>query len=125
MKLVKISFEDVKPFASAAKKERVSFENPYGARWYGLITENGDLVSFYCLVAREKTARFKSNYTIPEFRRKGCLQIFILHAKELCKAHGIREMTAFCTPLSVKSHIRNGAVVQSQNKDIAFVKYKL
>ena len=125
MKIQKISFDDVKPFANAAKKERVSFENPLGARWYGLITLDGDIVSFYCLVPKGKTARFKSNYTIPEYRRRGCLQIFIQHAKELCRVHGVKELTAFCTPLSVNSHIRNGAVVQSQNKDIVFVKYKL
>lgn len=124
MRVQKISFEDVKPFASAAKKEHVSFENPAGAKWYGIF--NGDvLVSFYCIVLKGKSARFKSNYTIPEYRGRGCLQKFIEHAKDLCRMHGITEMTAFCTPLSVRSHIRNGAVLQSQNKDIAFVKYKL
>jgi len=124
MRIQRISFSDVKPFASAAKKERVSFENPIGARWYGIF-DGERLVAFYCIVIKGKKARFKSNYTIPEYRCRGCLQVFILHAKDLCKAHGIEELTAFCTPLSVKSHYRNGAVIQSQNKDIAFVKYKL
>lgn len=124
MRVQKISFLKVQQYKSAAKKERVSFENPAGARWYGIF--DGDvLVAFYCIVLKGQSARFKSNYTIPEYRGKGCLQKFIEHAKDLCRMHGVRELTAFCTPLSVKSHIRNGAVVQSQNKDIAFVKYKL
>lgn len=124
MRVVKISFQKVQQYKSAAKKERVSFENPAGARWYGIFDED-NLVAFYCIVFRENSARFKSNYTVPEYRGRGCLQKFIEHAKDLCRMCGITEMTAFCTPLSVKSHIRNGAVVQSQNKDIAFVKYKL
>jgi len=124
MRVVKISFLAIKPLMAAAKKERVSFENPTGARWYGIF--DGDaLVSFYCIVLKGKSARFKSNYTIPEYRGKGCLQKFIEHAKDLCRMRGVSEMTAFCTPLSVKSHVRNGAAILSQNKDIAFVKYLL
>ena len=124
MRVVKISFMAVKPFIAAAKKESVSFENPVGARWYGIYWD-GHLISFYCIVVKGKSARFKSNYTVPEYRGRGCLQKFIEHAKDLCRMSGVREITAFCTPLSVRSHIRNGAVIQSQNKNIAFVKYLL
>ena len=124
MKIHKIDYEAVKPFIKAAKKEHVSFGNPIGAKWYGIYVD-GYLVSFYCIVIKGKTARFKSNYTIPEYRGRGCLQAFIEHAKDLCKWRGVKEITAFCTPLSVKSHIRNGAVMKSQNKNIAFVKYLL
>lgn len=124
MRIQRIEFEEVMQYISAATKERVSFDNPLRARWYGI--HDGDkLVAFYCLVLKGKTARFKSNYTIPEYRGRGCLQKFIEHAKDLCRMHGVKEMTAFCTPLSVNSHIRNGAVKLSQNKDIAFVKYLL
>jgi len=124
MRVQKISFLKVQQYKSAAKKERVSFENPAGARWYGIF-DGERLVAFYCIVLKGHSARFKSNYTIPEYRGRGCLQKFIEHAKDLCRMHGIKEMTAFCTPLSVKSHVRNGGVIKSQNKDIAFVKYLL
>lgn len=124
MRVQRIAFDAVKPFVAAAKKESVSFENPIGAKWYGIYWD-GHLIAFYCMVFKGRTARFKSNYTVPEYRGRGCLQKFIEHAKDLCRMHGIKELTAFCTPLSVKSHIRNGAVMQSQNKNIAFVKYKL
>jgi len=113
MRVVKISFQKVQQYKSAAKKERASFENPSAARWYGIFDDDV-LVAFYCIVPKGQSARFKSNYTIPEYRGKGCLQKFIEHAKDLCRMHGIKELTAFCTPLSVKSHIRNGGVVQSK-----------
>lgn len=118
----KITFEEVKPFAATAKKERVSFENPAEAEWYGIF-EDDRLVSFFCLVTKGKTARFKSNYTLPEYRRRGYLQRFIDFAIAECMKRKVHVMTAFCTPLSVKSHLRNGAIQSSKKGDIAFVRY--
>lgn len=120
--LQKIRFDDVKPFSTAAKKERVSFENPAEAEWYGIF-EGEKLVSFFCLVVKGKSARFKSNYTLPEYRGKGYLQQFIDFAVAECRARGVYEMTAFCTPMSIKSHLRNGAIIKSNKGDITFIKY--
>ena len=118
----RIAFESVKPFAAAAKKERVSFENPAEAEWYGIF--DGDkIVSFFCLVVKGKSARFKSNYTLPEYRGRGYLQAFISFAIKECLKRGVSEMTAFCTPLSIKSHLRNGAIAKSKKGDITFIKY--
>lgn len=85
--------------------------------------EGMQLVSVYCLVIAKHKARFKSNYTLPTYRRRGYLTLFIKHAKEICKANGIKEMTAFCTPLSIGSHLKNGAEIKSHKGDIAFIKY--
>lgn len=104
--LQKITFNDVQPFITMAKKARVSFENPAEAEWYGIF-ENDRLVSFFCLVIKGKTARFKSNYTLPEYRRRGYLQRFIDFAIAECMKRKVHVMTAFCTPLSVKSHFRS------------------
>ena len=65
MKVEPIGFADVLPFARDARKEQVSFANPDGAEWYG-IRMDGRLASFFCLVVGRKSARFKSNYTLPE-----------------------------------------------------------
>lgn len=119
----KISFDDVKGFIKEAKKERVSFDNPKGAYWFG-IYEDDKLVSFYCLVVKGKTARFKSNYTAPEYRRRGYLKRFIQHSKKICIKNNIEKMTAFCTPMSINSHLRGGAVRVSNKEDIIFVKYQ-
>ena len=120
--LQKITFDEVKPFAASAKKERVSFENPAEAEWYGIYDE-GKLVSFFCLVIKGKNARFKSNYTVPEYRGRGYLQSFIDFAIAECMRRGVYVMTAFCTPLSIKSHLRHGAIQSSKKSDITFVKY--
>lgn len=120
----KINFEDLSDLINKAKKERVSFANPIGAEWFG-IYEDEKLVSFYCLVITKDKARFKSNYTVPEYRGRGYLKQFILHAKMTCLRRGVKEITAYCTPLSRNSHIRYGAKIQSIKKDIVFVKYFL
>ena len=122
IEIQKIQFDDVKPFSAAAKKERVSFENPAAAEWYGIF-EDEKLVSFFCLVVKGTSARFKSNYTLPDYRGRGYLQRFIDFSVSECRRRGVYEMTAFCTPLSVKSHLRNGAIPKSQKGDITFVKY--
>ena len=118
----RIGFDEIQPFMSAAKKERVSFGNPDGAEWYG-IEENDNLISFFCLVKGKTSARFKSNYTIPEKRGEGCLQMFIQLAIDRCLFYGLKNMTAFCTPMSVKSHLRHGAEVVSRKGDIVYVRY--
>lgn len=118
----KVKFDEIKPFIGKAKKERVSFENPIEAEWYGLF-EGEKIIAFFCLVVKGKKARFKSNYTLPEYRGKGSLQRFIDFAVSECVKRGIFEMTAFCTPMSIKSHIRNGAIPQKKKNDITFVKY--
>lgn len=120
--LKKIQFDDVKAFETAAKKERVSFENPAAAEWYGIF-DNEKIVSFCCLVIKGKSARFKSNYTLPNYRGRGYLQRFIDFAISECMRRGVYEMTAFCTPMSVKSHLRNGAIPKSKKNDITFVRY--
>ena len=122
IEIQKIRFDDVKPFSAAAKKERVSFENPAEAEWYGIF-EDEKLVSFFCLVIKGTSARFKSNYTLPDYRGRGCLQRFIDFAITECRRRGVCVITAFCTPLSLKSHLRNGAIMSSKKGDIAFVKY--
>lgn len=120
--LQKIAYDAVKPFITAAKKERVSFENPVEAEWYGIF-EDEKLVSFFCLVVKGVSARFKSNYTLPDYRGRGYLQRFIDFAVAECRKRGVCEMTAFCTPMSIKSHLRNGAIPKSKKNDIVFVKY--
>ena len=123
MKVNKINFEDIN-FIKEAKKERVTFDNPKNANWFGIYNDD-KLVSVYCLVISKNKARFKSNYTIPAFRKRGCLALFIQHSKIICKKNNIKEITAFCTPLSVNSHLRYGAKLVSKKNDICFVKYEL
>ena len=77
--ITKINFEDIN-FKKEAKKERVTFDNPNNAYWFGIYEDNM-LVSVYCLVMSKNKARFKSNYTLPAYRRRGYLTAFINHSK--------------------------------------------
>lgn len=122
LKIEKIDFQELAGFINKAKKERVSFTNNNNCFWYCIRYENV-IKSFYCLQITGVTARFKSNYTVPDFRCNGCLQKFINHAIIKCKERKVKKMTAFCTPLSIQSHIRNGAKVKSSKGDIKFVEY--
>ena len=122
-KVERVSFDDIKPFIKLGKKEHVSFENPKGAEWYG-IKDNEKLISFFCLVVKGRNARFKSNYTLPEYRNQGCLQTFIEFSIKQCLKRKISVMSVFCTPMSVRSHRRYGAMDVWQKKDVSFLKYR-
>ena len=125
MEVEPIGFADVKPFARDAMREQVSFANPDGAEWYG-IRMDGRLVSFFCLVVGRKSARFKSNYTVPEMRRRGCLAAFIRFAIQRCIRARIPVLTAFCTASSVRSHVAHGAYPCGKTRNgVTFVRYTL
>lgn len=123
MRVERISFEDVRPFIRLGLKEHVSFANPRGAQWYGIRMDDR-LVSIFCLVLKNGNARFKSNYTLEEYRRRGCLQASIEFAVRLCRRRGVKAMTAFCTPMSVGSHRRMGAREEWRKGDVTFLKYR-
>ena len=119
-----IQFSDVMPIVKEAKKHRVTFHNPAGAEWYG-IKHDGEVIAVYCLVCNGKSARFKSNYTKEKYRRNGSLSAFIEHSKEECEKRGLKKMTVFCTPMSLGSHLKNGAVPKWERNGITFVVYDM
>ena len=105
--IVEIDFEEALKYRKNAIKEQVSFHNNTNCKWFG-IYDADKLISFYCLMINNKSARFKSNYTLNEYRRQGCLNRFIQHAKNYCKENNIHIITLFCTKMSVNSHCKNG-----------------
>lgn len=117
-----ISFEKVLPFSNEAKREDVLFTNPECSKWYGAFIDD-NLISFFCLVIKNKKAKFKSNYTVPEFRRKGIMNAFIKLALKICSEEHLVEMSAICTPLSLNSHLRNGATITNKRGRFTHVKY--
>ncbi len=123
MKRIKeILFDDVKPFIRQAEKERVSFTNNNNCKWFGVFDEN-ELKSFFCLQFYKGVVRFKSNYTIPEYRGKKSLQLSIEFAIMYLVNRGIKKMTAYCTPMSINSHLRNGAKKIWEKNGITYVEY--
>ena len=122
-KVERISFDDVKPFIRLGVKEHVSFENPKGAEWYG-IRDEGKLISIFCLVIKGLNARFKSNYTLREYRGQGCLRTFIAFAIRKCIKRNVSTMSVYCTPMSVNSHRRMGARDIWQKGNVTFLRYR-
>lgn len=101
------------------RSEGVAFSKD-GGEWYG-IYEDGELIAFYNFLIMGKNGRFRSNYTRVEWRRQGCLSMFINHAKMLCRERGIMRLTAFCTPMSMGVHLEHGAKRSSDK----FIVYEL
>ncbi len=120
-----IGFAEALPHRRDAKREQVSFTNPQGAEWYG-IRDGGRLISFFCLVAGRggRSARFKSNYTVPDMRRRGCLAASIRFALAWCVQRHIPLLTAFCTASSLRSHVAHGAKAgKAAANGTTFVRY--
>ena len=120
-----IGFAEVLPHRREAEREQVSFANPDGAEWYG-IRDGGRLISFFCLVAGkgERSARFKSNYTVPDMRRRGCLAASIRFALQWCVRRRVPALTAFCTASSLRSHVAHGARAgKTAANGVTFVRY--
>ena len=109
-----INFEDVLKYRKIAIKEQVSFHNNNNCYWFGIFNSQ-QLISFYCLMINKNSARFKSNYTLKDYRRHGCLARFIEHAKNICKDKNINTMTLFCTESSINSHKKAGMEVLRYN----------
>lgn len=125
MKICRIDYNETIPYQKQAKKEHVSFLNNDKCEWYG-IYDNGVLVSFYCFMKIDKKkARFKSNYTVLYYRKRGCLQEFIKHAKEKCREYGLSQLNCFATEMSINSHLRNGAFIKNWNSKYKFICYDL
>ena len=119
------AFGDLAAFRGVAAREHVSMTDSPSQRWFVIRTKGGHVASFYSLAVTGGAARFKANYTVPEFRRMGCLARFIEHAKEICRAEGVKRMTAFCTDKSIGSHLRAGAIREGGRGGYVFVCYKL
>lgn len=117
--ILKIKYDDVKPFVALGRSEGVAFSKE-GGEWYG-IYEDGELIAFYNFLRLGSGARFRSNYTRVEWRRQGCLSMFINHAKMLCRERDVKRLTAFCTPMSMGVHLEHGAKRTSDK----FIVYEL
>lgn len=114
------TFDEVKPFRAQALKERVTMDNPPEAIWFIAEQAPGEIVGFCCAVIKGLLARFKSDFVLPAFRGRGIYQIMFVY--RMANVNGVKMITAFCTPKSLKTYLRNGFVVQTQRRDITFVK---
>ena len=115
-------YVDVAGLASRAKKERVSMANPEGAIWFCAYSED-NVVGFVCLVINKRSgvARFKSDYVIDSYRGYGLYKSLFRLRMVFCSFNKVKKVTAFCTPMSYPTYIKNGFKPKSKKGDIVFV----
>lgn len=123
--VVKCDYADVRPFAKVAAREHTCVKDAAGKEWFCIRHNGGMVVAFYGLTLSKSNARFSSNYTHPDFRRRGCLAAFIEHAKAYAAERGCEKLTAFASAMSAPSHLRHGAVADGQVNGATFVVYDL
>ncbi len=117
-------FEEVRPLTNAAKKDRVTMENPEGAVWF-VAEEEGVIVGCVCAVIRGPWARFKSDFMLPKYRRKKLYQAMFGARMAHTLKFPVKRLTAFCTPMSLDLYLKHGFEKISARRDIWFVKRDL
>lgn len=102
------TFEDIKTLSSKANAENVSVKSDAKTKYIaGYI--NGGLVGFVGYMEMKNTIRYKSDYVIPICRGKGVYKtLWKERDKVVEKEYGLIEKTAFCTPKSINTYLKNG-----------------
>jgi len=120
-----IKYDELGDLIKLGKKERVTFDNPDNAYWFGSF--DGDkIVGCVCVVInpKTKTARFKSDYVRVEYRRLGVYSALCIVRMNFCIRHKVKKATAFCTPKSIGKYLADGFAPASKRGDITFVEKK-
>ena len=86
MMLQEVSYEDVAPYGSLAKRERVAISNTNNTLWFHVHQDN-EFVGICGLYTAPKKCRIKGDWFLPQARGKGCgefiTQCRLFIAKEL------------------------------------------
>lgn len=114
-------YREVGRFNSAAAKERVTMANPEGAVWFAALHDS-QIMGFCCVVFSGQTARLKSDYVLPGYRRQGIYQQLFRARLDFCALNrAIHRLTAFSTPMSLPQYLKMGFRVCRVKGDISFV----
>lgn len=116
-------YNEVAPFSSLVKKERVTMENPEGATWFvAEDIEENKIVGFACIViSKTRNARFKSDYVLKEYRGNGIYENLFTQRLKYAALRKVKKASAFCTSLSLGCYMKYGFSCISKKKDITFV----
>ncbi|KGP77108.1 hypothetical protein JT05_01125 [Desulfosporosinus sp. Tol-M] len=104
-------FATIAPFKTKAGRERVIIFNPVGAVWFAaFITEQSKSIPIgcACCVIKGQEALFRGIYVEMPYRRQGIFRALFTEQLKYCLAHGIKELTANCTPLSLPEFLAKG-----------------
>ncbi len=97
--------------------------NPANAVWFKAYDKNNNIRGFVCLtINKTLTARFKSDFVLTGYRNRGIYKILFAARMNYAKHTKLKKATAFCTPLSYPTYIKNGFTPKKKYKsDIIFV----
>lgn len=119
------TFEDIKHLASKANKENVAVKKDDKTKYIAAFL-NGEIIGFVGFMEIKDTIRYKSDYIIPFCRGKGIYHLLWEERDKVVKnKYGEVEKTAFCTPKSINTYLKNGfEKVKTNNNGYWFVKTK-
>jgi len=129
--ILQTDFERIKHFTVGAGREHVIIFNPVGAVWFAaFLTNRSDSspIGCACCVIKGPTALFRGIYVEKSYRRKGVFRALFEEQLTYCKTHGVKELTANCTPLSLPEFLAKGFTEQGMyknNKNITVVRRKI
>lgn len=112
-------FEKIEHFATSAGREKVIIFNPAGAVWFAaFITNQSEVIPIgcACCVITGQKALFRGIYVEKSYRRKGVFRALFAEQLEYCKARGVKELTANCTPLSLPEFLAKGFTQEGNYK---------
>ena len=120
MKIVKINNYDlIKEFSKSCKEKGMNFDEDN--EYYGIVNDNGKLISIASYkIMKNGQVRFKSNYTLPEERRKGYMYNLI---KFIIEKNEFKDMKTYCLKSSVGIYARLGFNLSKVEKHKYFDTY--
>jgi len=82
---------------------------------YGIWLEE-NLIGMCGLVRYRNHWKFKNDYIIPEYRRRGYCREALIIRLDMARAQGARFIEATCTEMSISIWLKLGAVIMHQYK---------
>ena len=119
-----LKFKDIPDaIISEDEKIRLIFPEKDNANYFGGFIDD-DLVCLTCLVInKNRTGSIKSNYTIPEHRKKGYFAELNRHCLKYAKEQGVERILLNCLEDSKGVHLKQGARIWKTTKTIYWMIY--
>ena len=106
-------FKDIQPLAKYARKEHVIINYFKGSIWLAA-KKNNRLVGCVCCQKKKDKARFKGDFVLPEYRNEGIYRSLFEARNWLIRGLHLKEISAFCTQMSIILYLENGFQVISK-----------
>jgi len=110
MNIVKTNYDSVKHLYKLAKTDNVCLINLNNSTWFSALNDNYMTIGCVCLTVNKYTSRFRGDYVLPEYRKKGLYKYLFKLRLDYCLENypNIKRLTAFTTPSSIHTYKKNG-----------------